>query len=411
MDTYIFIIGICLIVIVSFFFNVLSDKTHIPSVMLLIVLGMVIRQFVDHSSFESVYMPILEMLGVIGLIMIVLEAALDLKLTPDRWPVIWKSFLVAFISLNLTVMGLAFMFKFTIQELDLTTAVIYAIPLSIMSSAVVIPSVNKLIQFKREFMIYESTFSDIIGIMAFYILLENTNTSGVGEVVVNVAGNLGLTIIVSLLGSYVMLYIFQKLVYIHTKYFLFLSMLILLYVLGKTFHLSALLIILVFGLVLRNQFIFLRGSLRKFYEPLAINSLFSSFKMITEETSFLIRTFFFVLFGMAIKIESVLQTETLLFSLIFLAGMYLIRFVIFRAVVGKDIFPETFLAPRGLISVLLFFAIPDDFVIPEIETGILFVVILVTSAVMGWSLLKWSPKRQTADVESSAGAVQNKMAK
>ena len=44
---------------------------------------------------------------------------------------------------------------------------IYAITLSIISSAIVITSIGKLNEEKREFMIYESIFSDIIGILVF----------------------------------------------------------------------------------------------------------------------------------------------------------------------------------------------------------------------------------------------------
>ncbi|WP_148303795.1 cation:proton antiporter domain-containing protein [Prolixibacter bellariivorans] len=266
MDTYHLIIVICLIVITSFIFNVLSNKTNIPSVLMLITLGMVVKYFFDLSGFQQAFMPTLELLGVVGLIMIVLEAALDLKLSPERWPVIWKSTLVAFLTLNITTFGFAGMMMFVVQGLEFTVALLYSLPLAIISSAIVIPSVHKMTRTRREFMIYESTLSDIFGIMAFYILLENTNANGFWEIVGNVSLNLSLTVLISFIGSFILLYIFQKLVVIKTKFFLFLSLLILLYAEGKIFHLSSLLIILVFGLVLRNQFLFIRGKLSKYFD-------------------------------------------------------------------------------------------------------------------------------------------------
>jgi NhaP-type Na+/H+ or K+/H+ antiporter len=389
MDTYMFIIIVCLVIIISFIFDMFSDKTSVPSVLLLTILGVILNQVFDLSAYNSSYMPILEMLGTIGLIIIVLEAALDLKIAQEKKKVIFQSLAISFISLNITSFGIAALFMISVQGIDMATALLYAIPFSIMSSAVVIPSVSKLVQTKKEFMIYESAFSDIFGIMAFYILLENIDTDGFFRIVGNVVINLSLTVIISLVGSFVLLYVFQKLVKIKTRFFLFLSLLVLLYVTGKSFHLSSLLIILVFGIVLKNQFFFVIQPLKKYYDHLAIDSLFDSFKMITEESAFIIRTFFFVLFGLAIEMDSVLRRDVLIFSAILIASFYVIRYALFRSIVGKDIFPEVFLAPRGLISILLFFAIPKEFHVPEIESGTLFVVVMVTCLIMGGALFKW----------------------
>ena len=98
------IIGLSLIIILSYFFNIISKKTNIPSVLMLIALGILLKQgmqFMNITTDESLF-DILEVLGIVGLIMIVLEAALDLKLSKEKWPIIWKSFSVALFSLGLT---------------------------------------------------------------------------------------------------------------------------------------------------------------------------------------------------------------------------------------------------------------------------------------------------------------------
>lgn len=48
----------------------------------------------------------------------------------------------------------------------------------------------------------------------------------------------------------------------------------------------------------------------------------------------------------------------------------------------KSILPELFLAPRGLITVLLFFAIPPVFVQESFSSGILLYTILITGVIM-----------------------------
>ena len=87
MNPYNIIIVASLIIILSFLFNVISKKTKIPSVLMLILLGLVIQQTIwapDISAKDSKLMLGLEILGNIGLIFIVLEAALDQKLKRDK---------------------------------------------------------------------------------------------------------------------------------------------------------------------------------------------------------------------------------------------------------------------------------------------------------------------------------------
>ena len=45
------------------------------------------------------------------------------------------------------------------------------------------------------------------------------------------------------------------------------------------------------------------------------------------------------------------------------------------------------IAPKGLISILLFFAIPEELRINGFQKGILFVVIIVTNIIMAWALM------------------------
>ena len=68
--------------------------------------------------------------------------------------------------------------------------------------------------------------------------------------------------------------------------------------------------------------------------------------------------------------------------------IYLIRALFLFLFQGKDIFPQLFLAPRGLITILLFFAIPEEIrsANEEIE-GVLLFIILTTCLIMSWALV------------------------
>ena len=391
MDAYLFLIGLCLVIIISFFTNKLARKTNIPSVLILILLGVGINQALTYFHIEPDFFNALEILGIVGLIMIVLEAALDLELKPEKWPIIWKSFSVALLSLVLTSLALSFIIMFFKSGIQFLSALVYALPLSILSSAIIIPSVANLGKQKKEFLIYESTFSDILGIMMFYLILENIHSEGVRQLSISVSGNVLATLIISVVLSFGLLYIIQN-IRGEAKFFLFLAVLILLYAVGKLFHLSSLVIILMFGLLLRNHKVLLFGKLKKWLSDERIGSVFEQFSMITTETSFLVRTFFFVVFGMTLPLMDLLNWKVWSTSIIFLVFTYLIRFGLLYAFENRDTFPQTFVAPRGLISILLFFAIPEDLKIYGFQSGVLFVVIISTSIIMGWSLI-FSGKR------------------
>ena len=178
LNAYTETIGISLVIIISYFFSYISKKTKIPSVLLLIGLGIGINQLFKHLeiNLDAYIMEALEILGIVGLIMIVLEAALDLELKKDKKPLLIKSFLVAIIALVATSLAVAYLFNYFIFD-TFFQSLVYAIPLSILSSAIIIPSVSSLLGHKREFMIFESTFSDILGIMFFYFLLGGADAT------------------------------------------------------------------------------------------------------------------------------------------------------------------------------------------------------------------------------------------
>ncbi|TRX65873.1 cation:proton antiporter [Carboxylicivirga sp. M1479] len=385
-NAYYLVIGAAAIIILSYLYNILAQKTNIPSVILLIVTGYVTKEALGIEFNEDEWFLPLEVLGIVGLILIVLEAALDLELKKEKIRLIWQSSLVAGLSLFFNTFFLAFGIQFFIGNLDLLTAVIYAIPLSITSSAIVIPSVNGLEKDKREFLIYESTISDILGIMFFYLLVENLDTNGATMVGLNVLSNIGGTLLLSVTLSYAMILAFQR-IKSDVKLFLFFAVLILFYALGKLFHLSSLLMILVFGMILENRLLFFSGFLRKYLYEENIKRVLIDFKLLTRESSFVVRTFFFFILGMSMTLAGVFVPKILLLTLYFLVGLFAFRWLIFKLIFKRNYFPQFFVAPRGLISILLFFAIPKEFRINDFELGILLLSIVVTSLLMAWALV------------------------
>ena len=177
---------------------------------MLIGLGIIINYALRFSGVvKPNLLPILEVLGVVGLILIVLEAALDLQLLKEKISLIIKSFLVALIGLGGTAYLAALTLNF-LMGVEVLSGLLYTIPLSVLSSAIILPSVDDLDDDKREFMIYESTFSDIVGIIGFYSVLTMVGSPSVEGVSGGVFGSLALTVILSIIISYILIYVFQK---------------------------------------------------------------------------------------------------------------------------------------------------------------------------------------------------------
>jgi len=404
MSAYTLVIAASVLVILSYFFNLLSKRINVPSVLMLIVTGVIIKQTMNYFEVGRIdWFPYLEILGIIGLIMIVLEAALDLKLEKKKMPLIGKSALIALIGLVASA-GVAAVIIKTLLPGDFTwlQSMIYAVPLSILSSAIIIPSVGFLPQQKKEFSIYESTFSDILGIMLFYFLLSLAGPGSSGDAVGGFFLSLVITIVISIVASYGLVYIFQNITS-QVKTFLLIAVLILLYAIGKQFHLSSLIIILIFGLVISNSEIFFPGFLKRTLKAESVKTLFHELHIVTAETAFIVRTFFFIIFGITLMLSSLLSIQVILISALILGSIYGLRFVIFQLFLGKDIYPEVYLAPRGLITVLLFFAIPREFQIPGFDNGILLFVIIATSLVMTWAMIRANSKEVDEEVLEMLG--------
>jgi NhaP-type Na+/H+ or K+/H+ antiporter len=393
-NSYNLIIEASVILILSFLFNGISKRTNIPSVLLLILLGFILQFVLKTFTSEEVdFFPALEVLGIIGLIMIVLEAALELELKKEKLVPILKSMAIALTGLIGSAWVAALILHQFIPDMSMQSAWLYATPLSILSSAIIIPSVSELAEKKKEFHIYESTFSDIMGIMMFYFLISGLNPaedSGAGGFALNIL----LTIIISLIASYAIILIFQQ-IKSQAKLFLLIAVLLLLYAIGKQLHLSSLLIILIFGLVIANMKLFFGGKLSHFLEYEKAHRIYHELHIVTLETAFVVRTFFFVIFGLTIAIASLLNFQVAMVSVLIILSIYAIRFVILRTFIGSDILPQLFIAPRGLITILLFYAIPTEAQVATFEPGILLFVIIGTSLIMTWAMIKDKKKMST----------------
>lgn len=378
------LIVLSVIIILSYIFNFISNAIKIPSVILLIGTGILLKYLGDYLNFQLTVTPtMLQLFGTLGLILIVLEGALDLKITKQKAPLIFKSLLSALVILIVTAGVVTMILNYWLEQ-PLEKAIVYAIPLAVISSAIAIPSVHKLSENKKEFIIYESTFSDVLGIMFFNYAVGGDIRSS--ESVVMFFSNLFIIMLISAVASLVLLWLLNY-VKTHVKFFLVFAILLLIYGVGKKFHLSSLLLILVFGLMLNNNKLFIKGKLARYLHIDRIGAMNDELKLITAESAFLIRTFFFILFGYSMNLAVLLSWEVILVGLLIIATILFIRYIFLRFISHINLFPEIFIAPRGLITIILFLSIPEHLKIDKFSEGIIFFVIIASSLIMMLGLM------------------------
>jgi hypothetical protein len=118
--------------------------TKVPSVILLLLLGWGVKQCANLFEISIPNLiPILPILGTIGLILIVLEGSLELELNKSKFTIIGKSSLIAVFQMFLISFGLAYSFYF-FGGSTFKSGLINAIPLAVISSAIAIPSARNL---------------------------------------------------------------------------------------------------------------------------------------------------------------------------------------------------------------------------------------------------------------------------
>ncbi|MXV38170.1 sodium:proton antiporter [Flavobacteriaceae bacterium Ap0902] len=397
MDIYLIMGGMSLLIIFSYLFDGFARKTQFPSVILLIATGIGLRWVADSFNYHIPYLErIIPTFGTIGLILIVLEGALELEINKQKRGVIIRGFLSALVILLLTTFVLAYLIH-TWLEIPFLQSMLSATPLAIISSAVAIPSAAGLLNKDREFITYESTFSDILGIVLFYFLkyhLVNDETGMALEVpqmvsmgsFVELFFEIILVIAISLIVTYILVELIARISH-KVKFFLILSILILSYVIAKKFHLSALIIIFFFGLFMANSRNLLPVRWRKYINTKKAEEGLHEFHILTAESTFLIRTGFFLFFGFNITVDMFLSPETYIYGFVILLVIIFIRFAYIGATQPKNIVPTAFISPRGLITILLFLDLPIEFVNQIINEKVLLIVILGSMIIMLTGLL------------------------
>lgn len=384
------IITFCTLLLIAYVFDLTSSKTKIPSVILLLLLGWAVRQLTVLFDIQLPdFSPVLPVLGTIGLILIVLEGSLELELNKSKLGLIRKSFLGALLPMLALALLLAFAFKY-FGHFGLKDSLTNAIPFCVISSAIAIPSVRNLSAYNKEFVIYESSLSDILGVLIFNFLALNQSieASSFGHF----ALQLLIITVISLIATIGLSFLLSKIEH-HIKFVPIILLVVLIYAVSKIYHLPGLIFILLFGLSIGNL-----DELKQFkwiekFKPNELNKEVGKFKELTIEGAFLVRALFFLLFGYLIETTEVLNADTFLWALGIVISIFILRAVQLK-LSKLPLQPLLFVAPRGLITILLFLSINPTQTISLVNKSLIIQVIILTALLMMVGLMTNKPQKK-----------------
>lgn len=377
------IITICILLLIAYAFDITSRHTKIPTIIFLLLLGWGVKQITEVFELNLINLnPLLPVFGTIGLILIVLEGGLELEINRQKKDLIKNSFWSALLPLAALciIIGLGIHF---VSSTNLMDSFINAVPFCIISSAIAIPSVQNLTNKLKEMVIYESSMSDILGVILFNFLIRNEFINASSFLIFGL--QILLMLIISLVASLCLAFLIKKIDH-QVKLIPIMIMIVLIYSVAKVYHLPALLFILIFGLFLNNLDEFKNISFIKKLEPKKLDLEVHRFSKLVSETAFLIRTIFFILFGYTITIKNLLDGSTIIYALLIVALILVIRFVQLK-ISGLKPTPILFIAPRGLITIMLFISIPLNDRVSFVDESLILQVIILSILIMMFGLI------------------------
>lgn len=388
------ITAICILLILAYIFDITSSKTKIPSVIMLLVLGWVVNQI---STFIAVPIPdltpILPILGTVGLILIVLEGSLELELNKSKYSFVGKTSLIAIIPMLFFSFSLGYCFHY-FGNTSLKIGLANAIPFAIISSAIAIPSAQNLLPKQKEFITYESSLSDIFGVIIFNFITINEIIGA--QSIKHFLIQLVIILVITTISTLGLAFLLSKIKH-HVKFAPIILMIVLIYDISKTYHLPALIFILLFGLFLGNLDELKHIKFIQKLQPEILNKEVHKFKELTIEIAFLVRSLFFLLFGYLIQTAELFNSETIIWAISITFGIFIFRYLSLK-VFKLSLDPLLFIAPRGLITILLFLSIPNNQIIELANKSLIIQVIILTALVMMIGLMTNKIQKSTETV-------------
>ncbi len=375
------ILFIGILVFLAHFFTALFEKTKVPDVLLLIILGILIGPIFNLVSLED-FGKVGPVLTTIALIVILFEEG-----TALNFLTILKS---SFLTLSLTfatffvTLFLGALFFILFFSSSITTGLLFGSIIAGTSPAVIIPIVKglKLKDPMGTVLIMESSLADVLCIVFSFSFLKALiyNEIEPSKILLSLIYSFSFGILIGMMGALIWMILLKRIRNFPNAIFTNIAFLFIIYGVAEALHFNGVIASLSFGIMLTN-FHFLGLDKLPLFKSLDWEKINEIEQIFFREVVFLLKIFFFIYLGISI---SFFGLKLILYGILVTLSIYIMRFFITKIFINKNIgwyekSITSLMVPKGLAAAVLT-GIPIQYGIKEGSTiqNFTFIVILLS---------------------------------
>jgi NhaP-type Na+/H+ or K+/H+ antiporter len=390
MDTVFIIIALGLLIFFSHLFNQLFDRTKIPNVLLLLLIGIIVGP-VSGIITKDFFGGLGQVFTTITLIIILFESGAGLRLDVIKKtlaPSLLLTILNFVITVTITVLVAMALTPLNVVEASFVGAIIGGT-----SSAVVIPMVRQLRMSEKasSLLILESALSDVLCLVVGLALLDGIMEGmvSIAKILSNMWKDFLFPPLIGLGAGLLWAFFIRRIRSLKNSMFTTLAFSFVLYGLVESFGFNGGISVLAFGIMLGNaDMINSRSFLRKMeVEP--VSGFNDNEKTFFSEIVFVMQTYFFVYVGISLQFGSLgVYTVGLAIILLIMASRpFIIKLFTRKKYEASEVAIMSVMTPKGLIpailaSIPLQMGLPAGSVIMDIGYSVVLFSIMLCSGLV-----------------------------
>jgi cell volume regulation protein A len=377
------------IILIGFLANILFERTGLPDMLILILLGAIfgpIFGVFDPEAIQS-FAPFIAALA-LAFILFDGGMGLNIKRVLINSP---RAVLLALVSFIFSVLGVG-LFMSVVFQLPILYGLLFGSMLGGSSSVIVVSLASKIKMNEKSSitLILESALTDILCIVVSLSVLDViiTGQAAVAPILLNIAGKFLMGGLIGLLLGFTWLFALRKVASVSFSYMLTLGIVLLGYAISEGLGGSGALSALIFGLILGNERD-IRNLLKQNNRSDQPNgkvtlSVSKGLKRFEAEVAFLIRTFFFVFLGVIFTCSNIIFLiggigVSCILILTRIGGVWLVTL---KSTLKKERGVMTVLLTRGLAAAVLA-TLPAQYGLAHADLFVsIAVVVIVTTAIV-----------------------------
>ncbi len=378
------IFSVGLVIFLAYFFVGVFERTRIPDVFLLMLLGILIGPVLRLVSPED-FGKIGGVATTVALIVILFEGGINLNIRQVKESLDETAY-VALSSFFVSVVLIA-LAGWEFFQLDPPVAVMLGTILGGTSSAVVIPIIKRVKLSSLAYMVLflESALTDVLCIVVTMGILVGYTTGKIstGAILGQIIASLVLASLIGVVGALLWMAMNRKFEGFPSSPVSMLAFVFVLFGVAEFLNYSGAIAALAFGITLANMKDVSLGSLRRqtYFALFSGEQITEYERSFFEELVFLLKIFFFVYLGLSIKFGQwrIIVGGLVITVLLFLGRMLVVRFAMPRRIARSDAMVMSALIPKGLAAAVLA-SIPAQMGVPggDVLRDTAYIVVLFT---------------------------------